>query len=245
MSSKVLLVTGGGRGIGAAVSVRAAKAGYAVALNYLGNADRANAVVKTITDAGGRAIAIRGDVAQEADVVRIFKTVDAELGNVTGLVNSAGISDPSSRVDAIQAVDLAKIWGINLTGSFLCSREAILRMSTKHGGKGGAIVNLSSAAARLGGAGRGVHYAASKAAIDAFTFGLAQEVAAEGIRVNAVSPGVIDTEIQPPGRVAEIGPTLPMKRAGQADEVAAAIMWLLNDEASYVAGAVLDVTGAR
>jgi NAD(P)-dependent dehydrogenase (short-subunit alcohol dehydrogenase family) len=245
MSSKVLLVTGGGRGIGAAVSIRAAKAGYAVALNYLGNADRANAVVKTITDAGGRAIAIRGDVAQEADVVRIFKTVDAELGTVTGLVNSAGISDPSSRVDAIQAVDLTKIWGINLTGSFLCSREAILRMSTKHGGKGGAIVNLSSAAARLGGAGRSVHYAASKAAIDAFTFGLAQEVAAEGIRVNAVSPGVIDTEIQPPGRVAEIGPTLPMKRAGQADEVAAAIMWLLNDEASYVAGAVLDVTGAR
>jgi NAD(P)-dependent dehydrogenase (short-subunit alcohol dehydrogenase family) len=245
MSSKVLLVTGGGRGIGAAVSIRAAAAGYAVALNYLGNAERANGVVKTITDAGGRAIAIRGDVAQEADVIRIFKTVDAELGPVTGLVNSAGISDPSCRVDAIQAEELNHIWAINLTGSFLCAREAILRMSTQHGGKGGAIVNLSSAAARLGGAGRSVHYAASKGAIDSFTFGLAQEVAGEGIRVNAVSPGVIDTEIQPPGRVASLGPTLPMKRAGEADEVAAAIMWLLGDEASYVSGTVMDVSGAR
>jgi NAD(P)-dependent dehydrogenase (short-subunit alcohol dehydrogenase family) len=245
MSSKVLLVTGGGRGIGAAVSVRAAAAGYAVALNYLGNAERANAVVKTITDAGGRAIAIRGDVAQEADVMRIFKTVDTAFGPVTGLVNSAGIADPSSRVDAIQAVELNHIWAINLTGSFLCAREAILRMSTKHGGKGGAIVNLSSAAARLGGAGRSVHYAASKGAIDSFTFGLAQEVADEGIRVNAVSPGVIDTEMQPPGRVESISPTLPMKRPGRADEVAAAIMWLLADEASYVSGTVVDVSGAR
>jgi NAD(P)-dependent dehydrogenase (short-subunit alcohol dehydrogenase family) len=245
MAKKVVLVTGGGRGIGAAVSLQAAKAGYAVAVNYREKADRAEAIVAQIRRDGGQAIAVAGDVAVEADVLKMFATVDAELGTLTALVNSAGISAPHSRVDAISEAALTRIFAINVVGSFLCAREAIKRMSTAHGGKGGAIVNLSSVAARLGSPGTGVHYAATKGAIDSFTIGLAQEVASEGIRVNAVSPGVIDTEIQPAGRVEKISPLLPMKRAGQADEVAAAVMWLLADEASYVAGAVLGVSGAR
>lgn len=244
-SNKVVLVTGGSRGIGEAVSLAAARAGYAVGINYRDKAERAAGVVDRIKGEGGHAVAIPGDVSREADVMSIFAKMDAEFGPLTALVNSAGISAPAVRVDAIAEADLVRIFAINVFGSYLCAREAIKRMSTAHGGKGGTIVNLSSAAARLGGAGSGVHYAATKGAIDSFTFGLAQEVANEGIRVNAVSPGVIDTEIQAPGRVERIKSTLPMKRPGEAHEVAEAILWLMSDAASYVAGTVLGVSGAR
>lgn len=245
MNDKIVLVTGGARGIGAAVSLAAARAGYAVAINYRERADCAEEVARRVRADGGRAITVAGDVAVEADVLAMFATVDADLGRLTALVNSAGISAPASRVDALSERDLTRIFAINVIGTYLCAREAIKRMSTAHGGSGGAIVNLSSAAARLGAAGAGVHYAATKGAIDSFTFGLAQEVAAEGIRVNAVSPGVIDTEMQPPGRVEKLTPTLPMKRPGRADEVAAGVLWLLSDAASYVAGTVLNVSGGR
>jgi len=243
--AKILMVTGGSRGIGAAVSLAAAKQGYALCINYLEKSARADQIVKQISDGGGKAIAIKANVADEKAVVAMFEQCDRELGPVTHLVNSGGIAGPGGRVDELSADLLNLMFTVNITGSFLCAREAIKRMSTKHGGKGGAIVNVSSVAARIGGAGRGVHYAASKGAVDSFTWGLAQEVAAEGIRVNAVSPGVIDTEIQPPGRAQEMAPSIPIKRAGQADEVAAAILFLLSDEASYVAGANMDVSGAR
>lgn len=243
--TKILMVTGGSRGIGAAVSLAAAKRGYAVCVNYVEKSERADRIVQQIRDAGGRAIAAKGDVADERAVVAMFEQCDRELGRLTHLVNSAGIAGPGGRVNELSAEVLNRMFIVNITGSFLCAREAIRRMSTLHGGPGGAIVNVSSVAARLGGAGRNVHYAASKGAIDSFNWGLAQEVAAEGIRVNAVSPGVIDTEIQPAGRVQEMAPQLPMKRAGEADEVAAAILWLLSDEASYVTGGNLAVSGAR
>lgn len=243
--SKVLIITGGGRGIGATVALGAARQGWRMALCYQRNRPRAEEVLAAVRKAGGEAIAIAADVAVEADVVRLFDTVDRELGRPSGLVNSAGIIGPSGRIEDVQAPPLEALWAINITGTMLCCREAIRRMSTKHGGSGGAIVNLSSAASRLGGAGSTVPYAVSKGAIDSLTFGLGQEVAAEGIRVNAVSPGVIDTEIQPPGRVAQIGPTLPMRRVGQPQEVAEAILFLLSDAASYIAGAVLNVSGGR
>lgn len=245
MSERIVLVTGGARGIGAAVSLAAARGGYLVAINYRERADRAEEIAQRIRADGGRAITVAGDVAVEADVLRMFAEVDTALGRLTALVNSAGISAPASRVDALSERDLTRIFAINVFGTYLCTREAVKRMSTAKGGSGGAIVNLSSAAARLGAAGSGVHYAATKGAIDAFTFGLAQEVADEGIRVNAVSPGVIDTEIQPPGRVEKLAPTLPMRRPGRADEVAEAVLWLLSDAASYVAGTVLNVSGGR
>lgn len=243
--AKVMIVTGGGRGIGAATCIEGAKRGYAVCVNYRDKPVRADAVVKEIRAGGGKAIAVQADVAIEADVVRMFATVDRELGTVNALVNSAGVTTPSGRVEDLPASEFQEALAINVLGSFVCAREAIRRMSTKRGGKGGAIVNLSSAAARLGGAGRVVPYSATKGAIDTFTFGLAQEVATEGIRVNAVSPGVIDTEMQPPGRIEQMLPTLPMRRPGQAIEVALAILWLLSDEASYVSGSVLDVSGGR
>jgi NAD(P)-dependent dehydrogenase (short-subunit alcohol dehydrogenase family) len=243
--AKILMVTGGSRGIGAAVSLGAAKQGYALCINYRDKDTRAEAIVTQIRDAGGTAIAIRADVADERAVVEMFERCDRQLGPVTHLVNSAGIGAPLGRVDALSGEVLNLMFTVNITGSFLCAREAIKRMSTKHGGQGGAIVNLSSISSRLGSAGGGVHYAASKGAIDSFNWGLAQEVAAEGIRVNAVRPGLIDTEIQPPGRVERASAALPLKRAGAAHEVAAAILWLLSDEASYVAGANLDVSGAR
>jgi NAD(P)-dependent dehydrogenase (short-subunit alcohol dehydrogenase family) len=223
----------------------AARSGWDVAINFQSNRDRADAVVDSIREAGGKATAYSGDVADENDVASLFAAVDRDFGPLAGLVNSAGIIGPHGRIDEVDATALARLFAINVTGTLLCSREAIRRMSNKHGGKGGAIVNLSSAAARLGGAGETVPYAASKGAIDSLTFGLAQELAGEGIRVNAVSPGVIDTEIQPAGRVARVGPLLPMKRAGTAEEVATAILYLLSDAASYVAGAVLDVSGGR
>lgn len=242
-ADKILLVTGGGRGIGAAVCLAAGRAGYAVALNYREKADRADQIAESIRRDGGRALAVAGDVAVEADVLTMFATIDRELGRTTHLVNSAGISEPRGRVDALTEPQLTRLFAINVVGSFLCAREAIKRMSTARGGNGGCIVNVSSVSARLGAAGSGVHYAASKGAIDSMTFGLAQEVAAEGIRVNGVKPGLIDTEIQPPGRIEKMGPLLPIKRAGQPGEVAAAVLCLMSDGASYVTGATLDVSG--
>jgi NAD(P)-dependent dehydrogenase (short-subunit alcohol dehydrogenase family) len=243
--SQVLIITGGGRGIGATVALGAARQGWRMALCYQKNRPRAEQVVAAVHKAGGEAIAIAADVAVEADVIRLFATVDRELGRPSGLVNSAGIIGPSGRLEDVPEAGLTELWAINITGTMLCCREAIRRMSTKHGGSGGAIVNLSSAASRLGGAGSTIPYAVSKGAIDSLTFGLGQEVAAEGIRVNAVSPGVIDTEIQPPGRVAQLGPLLPMKRAGRPEEVAETILFLLSEAASYVSGAVLSVSGGR
>lgn len=244
-SAQVLIVTGGSRGIGAAVAIDAARRGYAVALNYRDNSARADAVVAAIAKAGGKAVAIAGDVARESDVERLFAETDKALGRVTALVNNAGILGPRGRIDAVAAAPLAEVFGINVIGTVLCSREAVKRMSTRHGGSGGAIVNVSSALARLGGAGETVPYAATKGAIETFTFGLAQEVATEGIRVNAVSPGVVATEIHPADRIAQLSPAMPMKRPGRPDEVANAILWLLSPEASYVSGAVLGISGAR
>jgi len=243
--NEILLVTGGGRGIGAATALIAAKHGYAVAINYLAKADRAEAIAAQIRGAGGKAATFAADVSREKDVVRLFAEMDKKLGRITALVNCAGILGPLGRIDTVEAGGIETMLGINVTGTMLCCREAVRRMSTKHGGAGGAIVNLSSAQARLGGAGELTPYAASKAAIEAFTFGLAQELAKEKIRVNCVRPGFIDTEIQPPGRAAQVGSNLPMGRPGQADEVAQAILWLLSKEAAYVSNAVLDVTGAR
>lgn len=242
---KTLLITGGGRGIGAATALLAARHGWDVAVNYQANRPRAEAVVDEIENAGGKAIAYQADISDESGVIALFAAVDRDFGSVTGLVNSAGILGPRGRIDQVDAAGLATLFAINITGTLICCREAIRRMSRNHGGVGGTIVNLSSAASRLGGAGESVPYAASKGAIDSLTFGLAQEVAGEGIRVNAVSPGVIDTEIQPPGRIERVGPNLPMKRAGRAEEVAAAILYLLSDGASYVSGTVLDVSGGR
>ena len=242
---KVLIVTGGGRGIGHCTSVQAAKQGWSVCVNYLSNTTRADQTVKMIEADGGTAVAVQADVTKEAEVLRLFETCDAELGTLVGLVNNAGIVEPYGRLDEVNTADLTRLWDINITASMICAREAVKRMSTAQGGAGGAIVNVSSASARLGGPGSTIPYAASKGAIDSFNWGLAQEVAGEGIRVNAVSPGLIDTEIQSPGRVETIGPQLPMKRAGQPEEVANAIVWLLSDAASYVSGALLSVSGAR
>ncbi|MGA8515179.1 MAG: SDR family oxidoreductase [Burkholderiaceae bacterium] len=248
-TAKVVLITGASRGIGAATAILAAQQGWMVAVNYVNNAVAADAVVRHITAAGGKAIAIQADVAVHADVLRLFQTVDEKLGRLDALVNNAGVVDMPSRVDAMSVERLERMWTTNITSSFVCAAEAVKRMSTKQGGKGGAIVNLSSAAARIGSPGQYVDYAASKAAIDTFTIGLAKEVAAEGIRVNAVRPGVIDTEIHAsgglPDRVAQIAGQLPMQRAGTAHEVAEAIVWLMSDTSSYTTGSIVDVTGGR
>ena len=244
--SRVLVVTGGSRGLGAATCIGAAERGYeAICVNYISNKERADQVVAACEKAGAKAIAVQADVSKEADVERLFETVDSELGTVTHLVNSAGIVGPYGRIDELKAADLTPLWELNITGTLICCREGVKRMSTIHGGTGGAIVNLSSAASHIGVPGVNVPYAASKGAIDSFNWGLAQEVAAEGIRVNSVSPGVIDTEIQPAGRVEQVGPNLPMKRVGQAEEVANAILFLLSDDSSYVAGTKINVSGAR
>lgn len=247
--NKVMIVTGGSRGIGAATAVLGAQRGYAVCVNYVHNRAAAMEVVTTIEQAGGRAIAVPGDVASEADVISLFVEVDRALGPVTALVNNAGILATQQRVEAMDASRLNRILATNVTGSFISAREAIRRMSTRHGGAGGAIVNLSSAAARLGSPGEYVDYAASKGAIDTMTIGLAREVAAEGIRVNAVRPGIIYTDIHAsggvPDRVERLKDAVPMRRGGQAAEVAAAVLWLLSEEASYVTGAIVDVTGGR
>jgi NAD(P)-dependent dehydrogenase (short-subunit alcohol dehydrogenase family) len=244
-----MIVTGGGRGIGAQTARLAAQRGYAVAVNYQSNAQAAAALVADIARSGGKAVAVAANVAAEPEVVRLFRTVDEALGPVSVLVNNAGIVDTGTRVEAMTAARLTRMFAINVTGSFLCAREAVKRMSTRHGGSGGAIVNLSSIAARLGGAGEYVDYAASKGAIDTLTIGLSKEVGPEGIRVNAVRPGIIRTDIHlssgDPARVERIGKTAPLQRPGEAEEVARAILWLASDEASYLTGAIVDVTGGR
>jgi len=247
--SDVLIVTGGSRGIGAATARLAAERGYAVCVNYRAQREAAERLAAEIGAAGGRAIAVGADVASEADVVRLFAEVDAALGVVTALVNNAGILERQTRVDAIDAARIDRVFATNVRGAFLGAREAVRRMSTAHGGAGGAIVNVSSRAAQLGAPGEYVDYAASKAAVEAMTVGLAREVAAEGIRVNGVRPGIIYTEIHgdggEPGRVDRLAPTLPMKRGGEAVEVARAILWLLSEEASYSTGSFIDVSGGR
>ncbi len=246
---KVLLVTGGGRGIGAVTALLAAARGYAVCVNFMANRAAAAEVVREITSSGGSAIAVQGDVAVEADVERIFTTCDQALGPLTALVNNAGIVAPKARVDEMDSPRLQGMLAVNVIGPFLCARHAVRRMSTRYGGKGGAIVNVSSAASRLGSPGEYVDYAASKAAIDAFTIGLSKEVATEGIRVNAVRPGIVRTGIHAsggqPDRIERIAPLVPMQRAGEPDEIAHAILWLLSDDASYTTGALLDVAGGR
>jgi NAD(P)-dependent dehydrogenase (short-subunit alcohol dehydrogenase family) len=249
MDKKIIVITGGGRGIGAATAQLAAVRGYAVCISYLHNRQAADAIVTAIRDFGGDAMAVAADVAQERDVIRLFESVDRSFGTIDALVNNAGILERQMRVDEMDAARLSRIFAANVTGSFLCAKEAVRRMSTKYGGKGGAIVNLSSIAARLGAPAEYVDYAASKAAIDALTIGLAKEVATEGIRVNAVRPGVIYTDIHAsggePGRVERVKDAVPMKRGGDASEVATAILWLLSDEASYTTGSIVDVTGGR
>lgn len=249
MTEKVLLVTGGSRGIGAATCRLAAKAGWAVAVNYTANSLAADEVVRAIRADGGRAMAVQADVADEAQVLRMFEQVDAKFGRLTGLVNNAGVVDQRARLDEMDMTRWRRMFDINVIGSLLCAREAVRRMSTKHGGAGGAIVNVSSAASRLGSPGEYVDYAASKGAIDTFTVGLAKEVANEGIRVNAVRPGLIDTEIHASGgrpeRLRELAPLIPMQRGGTADEVAQLIVWLLSDAASYTTMSLVDVSGAR
>ena len=247
--ARILLVTGGSRGIGAATAVHAARAGWDVAINYTRDAQAAEAVAGEVRALGSRALVVQADVADEAQVLAMFAAVDAALGPVTGLVNNAGVVDLPARVDEMSLQRLQRMWAINITGTFVCTREALKRMSRRHGGPGGAIVNLSSAAARLGAPNQYVDYAASKGAIDTFTLGLAREVAAEGVRVNGVRPGIIDTDIHAsggqPDRAAQMAPSVPLQRAGTSEEVAAAIVWLLSDEASYATGTIIDVTGGR
>jgi NAD(P)-dependent dehydrogenase (short-subunit alcohol dehydrogenase family) len=246
---KVMIITGGGRGIGAQTARLAAKAGYAVCINYLRDRASAEALKAEIEKGKGKAIAVRGDVSIEPDVLNIFQQTDRALGRVTVLVNNAGIVDRGMRVELMTAARLARMFAINVTGSFLCAREAVKRMSKKHGGAGGAIVNVSSIASKLGGSGEYVDYAASKGAIDTFTIGLAKELGPDGIRVNAVRPGIIRTEIHnlsgDPARVERIGNTAPLGRPGEPEEIAQAILWLASEEASYTTGAILDVSGGR
>ena len=247
--SQLVLITGGSRGIGAATALLAARHGYAVAVNYAANSLAADEVVRQIRQAGGQAMAVHADVANEAQVVAMFEKIDAKFGRLSALVNNAGVVDQTTRVEAITLARLQRMFEINVFGSFLCAREAVRRMSTRHGGSGGAIVNVSSVAARLGAPGQYVDYAAAKGAIDTFTVGLAKEVAAEGIRVNAVRPGIIETDIHAsgglPDRARDMAPQVPMQRAGSAEEVAESIVWLLGESSSYTTGALLDVTGGR
>jgi NAD(P)-dependent dehydrogenase (short-subunit alcohol dehydrogenase family) len=245
----ILLITGASRGIGAATAILAAQQGWAVAVNYATNVQAANKVVKQITDDGGTAIAVQADVGDEAQILRMFAEVDSTLGRISGLVNNAGVVDVSARVEDMNWARWERMMRINVLGSMACAREAVLRMSTTHGGSGGSIVNVSSAAARLGSPGQYVDYAAAKSAIDAFTIGLAKEVANEGIRVNAVRPGLIDTDIHASGglphRVRDLAHLVPMQRGGTADEVAQAIVWLLSDAASYTTMTFIEASGGR
>jgi len=246
---KVLLVTGGSRGIGAATCRLAARQGWAVAVNYTANSLAADEVVREIRAAGGRAMAVQADVADEAQVLRMFEQVDAKFGRLSGLVNNAGVVDVSARVEDMSVARWRRMFDINVIGSLICAREAVRRMSTRHGGSGGSIVNVSSAAARLGAPGQYVDYAAAKGAIDAFTIGLAKEVAGEGIRVNAVRPGLIETEIHASGglphRVRDLQHLVPMQRGGRAEEVAEAIVWLLGEGASYTTMSLIEISGGR
>ena len=247
--AKVLVVTGASRGIGAATARQAGLAGYAVCVNYLQNKAAAEQVVADLERTGARAVAVQADVSSDADVLRMFETVDQSLGPIAALVNNAGMHDGQSRVDDMTASRIQRVFATNVLGSFLCAREAVRRMSTKHGGSGGAIVNVSSGAARLGSAGEYVDYAATKGAIDTMTIGLAREVADEGIRVNAVRPGFIYTDMNAragePSRVDQLKSQIPMKRGGRPEEVARAVLWLLSDDASFATGAFVDVTGGR
>lgn len=244
-----MMVTGGSRGIGAATAILAASRGYAVAIGYLRDEVAANQVVAHIKAQGGVALAVQADVAQEPDVARLFEATDRELGRVGVLVNNAGIVARQARVDEMSLERVTRMFAVNVLGSFSCARHAVRRMSTRHGGHGGAIVNVSSAASRLGSPGEFVDYAASKGAVDTFTLGLAREVAQEGIRVNAVRPGLIRTEIhasgEDPTRPERLRPLIPMQRVGEPDEVARTILWLVSDEASYLTGALVDVSGGR
>ena len=246
---KVLIVTGGSRGIGAATVRIAGRRGYAVCVNFLKNKVAAKQIVDKINADGGQAIAVGADISKEEEVLELFSTVDDRLGKISALVNNAGILESQMRIEDMDSKRLNRVFLTNITGSILCAREAVKRMSIKNGGNGGTIVNLSSAAARLGSPGEYIDYAASKGAIDTFTRGLAQEVAEEGIRVNAVRPGVIETDIHAsggePGRVERIKDTIPLKRGGKPEEVARSIMWLLSSESSYTTGALLEVSGGR
>ncbi|KWV44303.1 sugar dehydrogenase [Rhizobium altiplani] len=245
----VLLVTGGSRGIGAAVCRLAARLGWDVAVNYAANRAAADAIVSDVKAEGGNAIAIKGDVGSAQDIISMFQTVDKHFGRLDGLVNNAGIVDAQQRVDEMSVERLERMMRVNVTGSILCAAEAVRRMSSRHGGKGGAIVNISSMAAVLGSASQYVDYAASKAAIDTFTIGLSREVANEGVRVNAIRPGVIDTDIHAsgglPNRARDLAPSIPMQRPGTAEEIADAVLYLLSPTASYITGAILNVSGGR
>lgn len=247
--SGVLVVTGSSRGIGAACAILGAARGFKVCVNYHGSPERAGQVVAEIEAAGGVAIAVGGDMGSEHDITKLFARVDEGLGPVTALINNAGKVGNLGRLEDMEAADMADVFRLNLIGPFLCAREAVRRMSSKHGGRGGVIVNITSAAARLGGGGQYLHYAASKAGLETFTKGLSQEVAAEGIRVVGLQPGVIDTEIHArmghPERVVELGRSAHLGRAGSAEEVARTALWLISDEASYITSTTIEVTGGR
>jgi NAD(P)-dependent dehydrogenase (short-subunit alcohol dehydrogenase family) len=246
---KVAIVTGGSRGIGAAIAKLLGSNGYSVAITYASDQTAAKNVLDHLTGIGSRAAGIQADVSQEADVLRIFEIAQRELGPIRALVNNAAITGGKARVDEIDAAKLTQMLAVNVAGTLLCSREAVRRMSTRRGGSGGAIVNISSLAARTGSAGEWVHYAASKGAVNTFTIGLAREVANEGIRVNAVAPGLVDTELHAangePGRIARLNPTTPMQRAGTPEEIGQGVLWLLSDAASYVTGTILEIGGGR
>ena len=246
---RVLLVTGGSRGIGAEIARRAAAKGWAIAVNFAVNEHAATGLVREIEGSGGAAIALKGNVEHESEIMSVFEAIDRHFGRLDGLVNNAGIVDRKARLDEMSASRISRMMAVNVVGPLLCAREAVRRMSTRHGGRGGAIVNISSVAAVLGSAGEYVDYAASKGAMDTFTVGLAREVATEGIRVNCVRPGTIDTDIHAsggqPDRAARVAPSIPMQRPGRADEIANAVMWVLSDEATYATGAILDVSGGR
>jgi NAD(P)-dependent dehydrogenase (short-subunit alcohol dehydrogenase family) len=248
-NSGTLIVTGASRGIGAALAVLAGKRGYAVAVNFVAGQTEAARVADEIVKDGGRALPIQADISDEAQIVRMFETAERELGPIKALVNNAAITGGFARVEDVSSAALSNLFAVNVTGTILCSREAVRRMSTRRGGTGGAIVNISSRAAHTGSPGEWVHYAASKGAIDSFTIGLAREVATEGIRVNAVAPGLIETGIHAangePGRLQRLMPTIPMQRAGTPQEVAEGVLWLLSPAASYTTGAILEMGGGR